>query len=159
MTISAITYKLGREDLSSYDGKSTTYTRNTTTRGKLTLHKIGKNVDVLQVYGDYDQYNSATLNSAISAVGGNNVCLEIDTGDWDITENVTFQATAIPKIYPGAKLKIATGVTVTMPMPQVECIHWIELSGTGKVVFTSGELVWADWYGVNTTPGTTECSR
>lgn len=154
MTTSAITGKIGKEDCTWYNGVSTTFTRKTSVGGTLTLTKMGSVVDVAQVGGSL---TAAAINSVISQIPStSNVILEMSPGNWVIDTNVTIPSNLIVSLVPGANLQVADGITVTMPVPiAYRCSHF-QLTGSGAVSFSGTGLVKPDWWGNNTTPGTTD---
>jgi len=128
------TYKsyIGNKDIKFWDGIDRTYTRLTSTGGNLTLNKIGHMVDPLEIWGDGDSYTSATLNTAISAIGSNNVIMALQPGTWTISEAVTFPNNIALYMPNGAILSVDNGITLTI-QSSLEAGSYQIFSGTGTV--------------------------
>jgi hypothetical protein len=86
---------IGKEDIHWYDGISSSFTRKTTSGGKINLHSYGDIVDVAQAYGDGSP-SSAALSNALSAIGNKRSPIFLSEGIWTIDTNLTF--TNIPLI-------------------------------------------------------------
>ena len=108
-----------------------------------------------------DPNYGTTLQSAITAIGANNVILRVPTGTYDIATNLTIPANVSLRPERGAVLSIATGVTLTIngaldagPYQIFSC------TGTGKVVFNVGTAkeIYPEWWLTNIPPGTIDMS-
>jgi hypothetical protein len=102
---------------------------------------------------DYD-----TFAAAIASIGSTMATLVV-AETIAVSASVAIPTTMTLKPTNGAYLAIATGVTLTIngtldaPLRKV-----FDCTGTGKVVFGAGAMkeVYPEWWGTNTTPGTTD---
>lgn len=147
---------IGEEDLDRWDGVSTTFTRDTSTGGTITLHKVGAEVDALVSYGASVNFTGTTITSALTAIGTTNKCVLIlrpgtwtisANSDWSAYTNVTF------KVMPGALLSHST---YTMNIPNLEAGPYTIFSGTGAVTLSgTPRFAFPEWFVMNAVPGTT----
>jgi hypothetical protein len=115
--------------------------------------RLGKEIWV----GD-PQYG-ATLPDAVAAIGAAKVTLRVPAGIHSINNNLTLPATLALRLERGAILSVASGNTLTINGPFAAGIYQVfSCTGTGRVVFGDGAVsgVYAEWWGENTTPGTTD---
>lgn len=96
------------------------------------------------------EFNSETINAAITAISGEKACLLIRRGDWDINTNVLVPANIELCVEAGADIQVQTGITFTIDGPMdapIQCIF--TLNGTGLVLFGKGfiEKVYPQWWG------------
>ena len=95
---------------------------------------------------------------AVAAIGSTSSVLYIPN-EQSVTGDVTVPATLTLKFSPGGFLNIATTKTVTINGNiDAGLTKIFSCAGTGKVVFGAGAVkeVYAEWWGNNTTPGTTD---
>jgi hypothetical protein len=146
---------IGEQDLSKYDGVSSTFTRASSTGGTLTLTKVGYEVDALMSYGGGVNFTRATIASALTAIGGTNrAILVLRPGTWVIApgdSDLTITSNITLKIPDGASLSIGTGRLVTINGP-FEAGNYRVFTGAGTVAFGAGSIIdrtkWATWLGV-----------
>ncbi len=159
---------IGEQDLSKWNGVTGTFTRGTSTGGTSTLNKIGYEVDALMVYGGGVNYTSATIQSALTAIGTvNKVTLVLRPGTWLINPNLTIPANITLKIPAGAMLFIDLNCTLTINgkldagLYKIFDIHIVDPLDPEEVGKTDGIVTGLkearpEWWAVNTTPGTTD---
>lgn len=99
----------------------------------------------------------STLSDAITAIGSTKATLEIDS-DVTVSADTTFAAGTLVKFIPGNVITVADTKTLTIN-GRIQAGVWqiFNAVGTGSVVF--GGLVqegYPEWWGENTTPGTTD---
>lgn len=93
MAILSFKSLIGNKDVSWWDGITRTFTRQTSTGGTLTLNKLGHQVDVLEAFGDGENYTTATIVKAINEIGSTNkVTLVFQPGTWIVSSAITFTA-------------------------------------------------------------------
>lgn len=150
---------IGEQDFNKYNGVTSTFTRATSSGGTITLNKVGYEVDALMSYGGGVNYTNATITSALTAIGTTNkVALVLRPGTWVVSASVNWAAytNVTLKFAPGAVLSHGAytiswgGAIEALPNQQIR-------TGTGAWTLTANvPEVWVDWFGVNTTPGTTD---
>lgn len=101
----------------------------------------------------------ATISAALTTIGvSDRVILVLTTGTWTISADTDWSAysNVTLKFAPGAKISHGAytvswgGAIDAMPNQQIR-------TGTGAwTLSTNVPEVWVDWFGVNTTPGTTD---
>lgn len=123
---------IGEQDLKRWDGTgSKTFSRETSSGGRVTLNKIGYEVDALISYGNGMNYTAACINAAIAAIGSVTTRLVLRPGTWDVNANVTFPANVTAVIPAGCILDADTGVTVTFNGPiEADAHDWQSGAGT-----------------------------
>lgn len=147
MTTTAITSKIGRQDLGMYDGVSTTFTRRTSAGGTFTLSRIGNMVDVCSAYGDSTTRTAAILNFCTSTIGTTNTLgLDFGVGEWTIDVDASIPANMIPVVNPGASFAISSGKVLTFGAQVVAGSYRI-FTGAGTVAFAAGSFVKTSWFG------------
>jgi len=107
-----------------------------------------------------DQTVSATTNSLayiIAAASGASVNLRLPPGTYSISNNYTVPANIHLKPDNGALFSIASGKTLTINGPLQAGLYQI-FSGSGTVAIGQGSVkeVYPEWWGTNTTPGSTD---
>jgi len=108
---------IGAEDFNNWDGVTSTFNRDTSTGGEITLRKVGYEVDALMVYGGGVTFTSATINSALTTIGTTNkVTLLLRPGSWAIATAQDWSA------YKNVTIKCPPGAYFTK-------------SGTGSIAF------------------------
>lgn len=97
-----------------------------------------------------DTYDYTTLQAAITAIGLNQKALYLRAGSWVIDNNITFPANVMLLMAIGARMDVATGVTVTINGPiDASLLQIFNCVGTGKVLFDgrSTTKVYPQWFG------------
>jgi len=152
---------IGEQDIKHFDGSGTnTFTRATSTGGTITLNKVGYEIDALVTYGAGINYTNATITTALASIGTSTKCaLVLRPGTWVVSANVDWSAygNITLKLAPGAVLSHGAytinwgGAIDALPDQQIA-------SGTGAWTLSANHVpeVWVNWFGVNTTPGTTD---
>ncbi len=142
---------IGEQDIKYYDGVTSTFTRDTSTGGKITLDKVGSEVDVLMVYGGGVNYTDAAIVSALTAIGATKqVTIILRPGTWLITDNLAISSNVNFRIAAGALLSIPTTKTLAINGPFEAGLYRVfNCVGTGKVVFGVGSVkeVYPQWFG------------
>ena len=97
-----------------------------------------------------------TLSTAINVMGSNDGTL-IVSGQEDVTDDLTVPANVSVEFPQGGSLNISAGKTVTIN-GHVDAGLYQIFEGAGTVVFGAGVVkeVCPEWWGNNTTPGTTD---
>jgi hypothetical protein len=135
---------IGEQDENNWDGVTSTFTRETSTGATITLLKEGYDVDCLVVYGGGVNYNSSTINAALTAIGTiNKVTLVLRPGAWVMNANITIPANINLKMPAGAVIT-TTGFTLTFNQ-QPEAGPYQIFTGTGNVV--SLKSLQVTWFG------------
>ena len=114
-------------------------------------------VDALYTYGNGTSYTSATINTAIAAIGVvNKTTLLLRSGSWIMAANITIPANVTLKAIPGTIIT-TTGFTITINGPFSAGLYQV-FSGTGTVSFGYGSIkeAYPEWWKTNTTPGITD---
>lgn len=118
MTGTVTKAKVLRQDFNLYDGQQLTASRRDETGGTLNGLSVGDWVDVLSVYGSGTTYTDAALRQAVRAIGSSRtVGLWLAPGTWDILADLTIGSNFTVGLAPGAILKPASGVTLTISGP------------------------------------------
>lgn len=131
--------KILRDDLRHYDGVNRTATRKEST-GTVTGLRVGNDVDVLAVYGDGENYNDATIRSAVTAIGSAAATLNFAPGTWTISANTTIPANLPCRIPAGCVFDVASGVTLTFNGPVIQDYStWT--SGSGTVTTNANRVI------------------
>jgi hypothetical protein len=159
---------IGKEDcdVSSNGTVYDTFSRLNSTGSTITLTSFPdiwkSNTDIINAkyYGAHDA-TGATLNSAVGQTVNNNCKgVYLEGGEWVISTDYDWSSyTTVRWVFgAGAYLSIAAGCTVTFPSPAniVASPNQQIFSGAGTVAFSAGGSGWVDWWGTNTTPGTTD---
>lgn len=146
---------IGEEDQNKWDGVNTTFTRDTSTGGSITLNSVGTAVDALIVYGGGVNYTAATINLAISSIGSSKVRLLLRQGSWVLEDDVTVPSNITLEIADGA-LITTTGYTLTISGGLVAPPQKV-FSGTGTVTVAKGTVVNPLWWGA-IGDGSTDCT-
>ncbi|MDD4986349.1 MAG: glycosyl hydrolase family 28-related protein, partial [Dehalococcoidales bacterium] len=146
---------IGEEDQNKWDGVNTTFTRDTSTGGSITLNSVGTAVDALIVYGGGVNYTAATINLAISSIGSSKVRLLLRQGSWVLEDDVTVPANITLEIADGALIP-TTGYTLTIAGGLVAPPQKV-FSGTGTVTVAKGTVVNPLWWGA-IGDGSTDCT-
>lgn len=127
---------IGEQDIKRWDGTGgKTFSRETSTGGRIVLNKIGYEVDALISYGNGTNYTAATINRALAEIGSVTTRLVLSHGTWDIDADITFPANITVVKPAGCILNAESGVTVTYNGP-VEADA--DSSETGAGTFTMG---------------------
>ena len=139
---------IGEQDLAKYDGLTSTFTRDTSTGGIMTLNKIGYEVDVLDVYGGGVNYNSNAIQSAITTIGTSiKAILVLKTGAWTISNNLTIPDNFLLKIPPGTIVSVNSGKTLTFAhIKQIDAgtTYYVDpFAGTGSIVMTQEGYIYS----------------
>lgn len=136
---------VGAQDLENYDGVNATFTRITSTGYTETLNSVGSEVDALMAYGGGVNYNSTTINSALTAIGVNQATVMLRPGSWMMNSNITVPVNVTLKVPNGAVIT-TTGYTITVNGP-IEAGAYTIFSGTG----TAAGLITAvpQWFGAS----------
>lgn len=149
---------IGKDDFTLWDGKTSTFTRKSSSGRHLTLQKADwMGVDVLQVFGGGTERTDATITDALTSIGTTNkVSIFLSPGSWVIDENVDWSSytNVFFNIPPGAILSHGA-YTVNIPNPTAGLYQIFNGSGTVTVSSIS-KTVYPEWWGDNTTPGTTD---
>jgi len=150
---------IGKQDLSLWNGTSTkTFTRTTEDSYTLTLNQFDwVGVDVLQKFGGGVSRTDTTITSAKGTVGSSNdVALWFSPGTWTITDDLTITSNITMVLPPGTVFSITAGKTLTINGPFKSGLYQV-FSGSGSVAFGNFvKKVYPEWWGENTTPGTTD---
>lgn len=152
MAFAQTNYKstIGKEDIKSWDGITSTFDRKTSTGGTITMTKEGYEVDVSKIYGNGAK-TAAIINTAIAQVGSiNKMTFVLSPGAWTIDADITVPLNIMLKIPAGALLTISTGKTLTIDgPPKIGLYQVFNCVGTGKVLFGTGavENVYTEWWG------------
>jgi hypothetical protein len=129
--------KIGKQDMSLFNGDDRTFQRRNSAGSLQTLHCIGNDVDVLQVYGDGTTPTQQDLSDAIAGIEGAEVCFDLAPGAWPITSNLTIPSNVTLHLRRGATFSVSVGVTLTLSGPVIaEESTWY--SGAGTVTYTAG---------------------
>jgi hypothetical protein len=130
---------VGEQDLKRWDGTgSRTFSRETSTGGRVVLNKIGYEVDALISYGNGVNYTAATINKAIGAIGSVVTRLVLRPGTWDVNATVDFPSNITVVIPAGCVLDVDTGVTITFSGPiEADSPDWQSGAGTFTVLASS----------------------
>jgi len=120
-------------------------------------------VDALISYGGGTEYTKATLDATHTAVGTvNPVTILLRPGSWNIDADADYSAysNVSYKMPNGSLFDIDALMTLTIHSPEnIDAGKRQQIfSGTGKVAFSVGGTVYPEWWGENTTPGTTNMS-
>ena len=152
MAFAQTNYKstIGKEDIKSWDGITSTFDRKTSTGGTITMTKEGYEVDVSKIYGNGAR-TAAIINTAIAQVGSiNKMTFVLSPGAWTIDADITVPSNITLKIPAGALLTISTGkiLTINGP-PKIGLYQAFNCVGTGKVLFGSGAVkkIYPEWWG------------
>jgi hypothetical protein len=143
--------KIIRADQANYDGVDLTTQRVDATGSSVTGLVVGDHVDVLQVFGDGDQYTISTILAALNYIGSNVATLKFAPGTWVIDANITIPATLANIISGGAVFAIATGITLTFSGPvhveysAADGTGWYTLTGSGAISCSVGATGQPGW--------------
>lgn len=153
MTILSFKSLIGNKDVSWWDGVTRTFTRRTSTGGSLTLNKIGHHVDVLEAYGDGENYTTAVILKAINDIGSSNkVTLVFQPGTWTISSAVTFTSNIAVYCPNGATFTKSGSGTMTFNGPFSAGLYPV-FSGfaAGEVTFGTGAVkeILPQWWGLS----------
>ena len=124
---------IGGKDIKHWDGVTRNFTRTTSTGGTLTQNKVGHMVDVLEAYGDGENYTLAAITAATGAIGSSNVTMMLQTGTWTITDDLTIVQNIRLWTEKGVTIDVSAGKTLTLncTLPTSKSITF---SGSGTVV-------------------------
>lgn len=139
---------IGKEDIKSWDGITSTFDRRTSTGGIITMTKTDYEVDVAKIYGSGVK-TATTLNTAISQVGSTNkMILILSPGAWTIDVDVTVPSNIALKIPAGALLTVSAAKALTINGP-FEAAPYKVFSGSGTVTFGDGYVkeAYPQWWG------------
>lgn len=100
-------------------------------------------------------FTDVSLSTAITAAGASETSLYLSPGAWALADDVTVPANVGLIVPHGAVLTIATGKTLTINGPFEAGMYQVfSCTGTGAVAGLRQSR--PEWFGVNTTPGTTD---
>lgn len=108
--------------------------------------------------------SSNTIKYYVDTIGATNkatIYLRHNSGlantDYAFGTDETIPSNITLMFEPGARLAIATGITVTINSPFDNGLNQVfSCTGTGKVVLNDVEKAYPDWWGTNASPGTTD---
>uniref|UniRef100_A0A6M3J2B2 Uncharacterized protein n=1 Tax=viral metagenome TaxID=1070528 RepID=A0A6M3J2B2_9ZZZZ len=152
---------IGRQDLHNWDGTGGTSTFSRTTSGgyTVTLKDIGQVVDILMTHGGGVNYNRATINSALTAIGSTyNTAIIFDPGNWNITSGITITGN-VTSIFPsGVTITPSAGATVWIVGPILAGNYPLfDTNASGSsVILTNAAvngIVYQAWYGTGNALG------
>lgn len=119
----------GNQDLNLYDGVNDTFSRVDSKGNTLTLNLIGNTIDVLAVYGAGSNFNSTSINAALTAISTTKMTLVLHPGTWTMNDNITIPATVDLHCPKGVTI-VTTGYTLTV---NGIISGWPTFSGSGTV--------------------------
>jgi hypothetical protein len=144
---------IGAEDVSQWDGVSSTFTRKTSTGGSITLHKLGSGtyVDVAQVYGS-GTISQTALQNALNAIGTTNKrTLRLAAGAWTLTSAVTIPSNITLDLSAGAVITKGAGGSITINgqiiSPPVACFSGFTGPGVDVTLGAGVLYYWEQWFG------------
>jgi hypothetical protein len=141
--------RLIRGDLALWDGQSKTKARVDATGGTITGLTVNDFIDVLQVFGDGENFTRATIANAVTRIGSNVCTLLFATGVWVIDDDLTVPSTMAVYVPGGCVFAISSGKTLTLAGPvHVEYAAsdgtgWY--SGSGSIACSQGATGWPGW--------------
>jgi len=100
---------------------------------------------------------SAALEQ-IKAYFANKGPIYFSEGTYLIDADLTIPVGMQPIIPKGTVLKIATGKTLTMPVPDAGLYQIFDCQGTGRVEFSRGKEAYPEWWGAVADNGLTDCT-
>jgi hypothetical protein len=114
-------------------------------------------VNALLTYGSGSVYTDATITSALTALGtSDKATLLLTPGTWTISDDITITSNITLKVPAGALISVASGKTLTINGPLEAGLYQI-FDGEGTVTLSGNvKEVYPEWFGTNTTPGTTD---
>jgi hypothetical protein len=150
--------QIGEQDIYRFDGSGTnTFTRDTSTGATLTLNKFGYEVNALTAYGGGVLLTNATVTACLTAIGTTTkATVFLAPGTWTFSTNIDYSAyTNITfKLPPGALISHGS---YTLNIPNIEAGLYQIFTGAGAVTISgSTKTTYPEWFGTNTTPGTTD---
>jgi hypothetical protein len=100
-----------------------------------------------------DPNYGTTFQTALTAIGSNNVILRVPAGTHNIAADMTSPANVTLKPQRGAVFAVATGKTLTINKLEAGPYQIFSCTGTGKVVFGPGavQAVHPEWWGADPT--------
>ena len=118
-------------------------------------------IDALISYGSGTAYTKATIDAALTAIGtSSKVTLLLRPGAWTITADADYSAYGNVnwKIPNGTTFVLTAGKILTIPGPSniIAAPNQQIFSGAGTVIFAKEGTAYPEWWGTNTTPGTTD---
>ncbi|MCP4597042.1 hypothetical protein [Neptuniibacter sp.] len=157
---------IGKEDLAiqvtegypteTFDRTSSAGGTNTITKSPNIYKYLPGEVNA-RYYGD-NTTSHATLSAAITAQGSNTRTIVLEPGTWTLTSALTIPSNIILKPLPGAVLdRVTFNLTINKLAPTGP-FYWIDDTDSGTFALSAAATDWvyAEWFGVNTTPGTTD---
>jgi len=137
---------IGKNDIKLWDGKTSTFTRVSSSGRHLTLNKIDwPGVDVKAVYGNGTNKTDLVLSDAKSSVGSTNkVAFWLSPETWTISNDITISSNITLVCPPGCVLSVASGKTLTIEGPVIAGPYQI-FSGDGTVSITIDILEHDQW--------------
>jgi len=146
LVFSQATYKsyIGKEDVNLFDGITNTFEQRTSAGESVTLHKIGYEVDVAQVYG-LGMASFTALKDAINQLSGSNVELLLSPGTWTISSDLTIPSNFTLHVPAGAIISISSGKSLTIN-GKINAGEYQIFSGSGLFNFASGLILKSSWF-------------
>lgn len=98
--------------------------------------------------------DTTAISNAEAAADDNGGTIFFPAGDYELTDDLTISANVALQFAPGATISITTAKTLTIGSPQSiigdPTQQIFVCNGTGKVAFTNGGEVSANWWGLST---------
>jgi len=139
---------LCKEELSHWTGSATRTTSVTDRDGVASDLSLFDWVGV-DVYAQEGARTGAAIDSAQDGIY-NRAALFLAPGAWNITANLTVNASAVLTVPPGATIDVLSGVTLTINGYFNAGIYQV-FTGDGTVVFGSGAVadIYPEWWGID----------
>jgi len=147
--------QIAKDDLKLYDGANSTFTRKTSSGGTGTYDVIDwVGVDVLHQYGSAK--NDVAITAAILAAGSSDTQFFLASGTWTITNSISIPENIALNVMPGVDFDGAGTLTFDNAQQVIARTDRQIFGSSITVVFTNGGTGYVEWWGENTTPGTTD---
>lgn len=123
--------KILQNDIEYWNGVDSSASRKDSTGGTISGQPVGREVDVLAVYGRGTSYTRQTIVDCVNRIGSTNRTLVFAPGTWTIDDDMTIGSNFTCRIPSGVVFNVSSGKTLTFSGPTMRDGNtWTSGSGT-----------------------------
>lgn len=123
--------KILQNDIEYWNGVDNSASRKDSTGGTISGQPVGREVDVLAVYGRGTSYTRQTIVDCVNRIGSTNRTLVFAPGTWTIDDDLTIGSNFTCRIPNGVVFNVSSGKALTFTGPTMRDGNtWTSGSGT-----------------------------